>query len=144
MSEPTYGSGQSYDPQQGYGGGAGYGQYGQQAPQYGSGQQPYGTQYGQQAPAGYPSGGYPSAQTPTPSTTGTPSDRLGQVATIVTIIGYLCAGAGLLGFILWLTVTGDATYKFATALQALVIGLGLGGVNVAIGSWLSHRDTASR
>ena len=42
MSEPTYGSGPAYDPQQGYGGAPGYGQqYGGQAgQQYGTGQQP--------------------------------------------------------------------------------------------------------
>jgi hypothetical protein len=147
MSEPTYGSGQSYDPQQGYGAGAGYGQGygGQQTPQYGSGQQPaqpqYGATYGQQPPAtGYSSGGYQPAQPQTPGA----AERLGQVATIVTVVGYLCAGAGLLGFILWLTVSGDATYKFATALQALVLGLGLGAVNIALGSWLSHRDAGTK
>jgi hypothetical protein len=158
MSEPSYGSGQSYDPQQqGYGGGStSYGQaYGGQPPPaphapYGTGQQPaqqyggYG-QPGQQGPqgqGGYPSGGYPSTQVPTPSPPRRPADRLGMAGNIVTIIGYVCAGAGLLGFILWLTVDGDTTRKFATALQALVLGLGLGGVNYAVGTWLERQSRA--
>lgn len=156
MSEPTYGSSQSYDPQQGYGGAPGYGQqYGGQPAQqpYGTGQQPQQPQpqqpqyggYGQQqpGPGGYPSGSYPSAQSPTPSAPRLPADRLGLVATVVTIIGYVCAGAGVLGFILWLTVDGDGTYRFATALQTLVVGIGLGGLNYAVGSWLSARDSGS-
>ena len=137
MSEPSYGSGQSYDPQHGYGG---YGQqYGQQA--YGTGQQQaYGGPYGQQpGPGGYPSGSYPSTPVPTPSPPRAPADRLSLVATVVTIVGYVCAGAGVLGFVLWLTVDGDGTYRFATALQTLVVGLGFGGLNYAVGSWLSAR-----
>jgi hypothetical protein len=150
MSEPTYGSGPAYDPQQGYGGQPGYGQ------QYGTGQQPqqpqqpqYGS-YGQQQPGagGYPSGGYqaaPSGPAPhQPAAPRTPADRLGLVATVVTIVGYVCAGAGVLGFILWLTVEGDGTYRFATALQTLVVGIGLGGLNYAVGSWLAARGDAAR
>lgn len=155
MSEPTYGSGQSYDPQQGYGASPGYGQqYGGQPgqQQYGTGQQPqqpqqpqYGGGYSQQqpGPGGYPSGGYPSAQVPTPSTPRRPTGKLALAATVVTIIGYVCAGAGVLGFILWLTVDGDGTYRFATALQTLVVGIGLGGLNFAVGSWLASRDSSS-
>jgi hypothetical protein len=159
MSEPTYGSGPSYDPQQGYGSAPGYGQqYGGQGGQhYGTGQQPqqpaqqpqYGS-YGQQqpGPGGYPSGGYQTAQ-PTPPATPpaaprTPADRLGLAATVVTIVGYVCAGAGVLGFILWLTVEGNGTYRFATALQTLVVGLGLGGLNYAVGSWLAARADSTR
>ena len=148
MSEPTYGSGPAYDPQQGYGGAPGYGQQyaGQGGQQYGTGQQPqqpqqpqYGS-YGQQQPepGGYPSGGYQAAQPQ--STPRHPADRLGLVATVVTIVGYVCAGAGVLGFILWLTVEGDGTYRFATALQTLVVGIGLGGLNYAVGSWLAARE----
>lgn len=151
MSEPTYGSGPAYDPKQGYGGAPGYGQP-QPQPQYGSGAQPaqpYGTgpqaspqapygSYGQQQPSGYPSGGYQTA-TPPRSAPRTPTDRLALAATVVTIVGYVCAGAGVLGFVLWLTVSGDGTYKFATALQTLVVGIGLGGLNFAVGSWLASR-----
>ncbi|MFL6128993.1 MAG: hypothetical protein ACJ73E_07995 [Mycobacteriales bacterium] len=150
MSEPTYGSGPAYDPQQGYGGGTpGYGQpgqqYGQPGQQYGSGQQPQQppyAAYGQQqpGPGGYPSG-YQGA--PAPAAPRTPADRLGLAATVVTIVGYVCAGAGVLGFILWLTVSGDGTYRFATALQTLVVGIGLGGLNYALGSWLGTRSTTS-
>ena len=161
MSEPTYGSGPAYDPQQGYGGAPGYGQqYGGQAgqagqagQQYGTGQQPqqqpqYGS-YGQQQPGagGYPSGGYQAQPTHTPhppAASRAPADRLGLVATVVTIVGYVCAGAGVLGFILWLTVDGDGTYRFATALQTLVVGIGLGGLNYAVGSWLASRGDATR
>lgn len=155
MSEPTYGSGPAYDPQQGYGGGAGYGQqYGGQAgPQYGTGQQPqqptqqpqYGS-YGQQPdPGGYPSGGYQAAQpAPPPAAPRTPTDRLGLAATVVTIVGYVCGGAGVLGFILWLTVDGNGTYRFATALQTLVVGIGLGGLNYAVGAWLAARGDSTR
>jgi hypothetical protein len=165
MSEPSYGSGQAYDPQQGYGGTPGYGQQyggdqaaapgqpgqpGQSGQPYGSGQQPqsapsqYGS-YGQQQPGagGYQSGSYQAAssgQTPYPGPPRTPADRLGLAATVVTIVGYVCAGAGLLGFILWLTVDGDGTYRFATALETLVIGIGLGGVNYALGTWLAGRS----
>src|SRR5829696_2339456 len=121
MSEPSYGSGQPYDPQPGYGG-PGYGQqYGQPGQQYGTGQQapqqpPQQSQYGgyaQQAGAGgYPSGGYPSAQAPGAQAPAalraraerTPADRLGVAATVLTVVGYVCAGAGGLGFVLWLTV----------------------------------------
>ena len=57
----------------------------------------------------------------------------------MTIVGYVCAGAGVLGFILWLTVDGDGTCRFAVALDTLVVGIGLGGLNYAVGSWLAHR-----
>jgi hypothetical protein len=162
MSEPTYGSGQPYE-QPGYGAGPGYGQqYGGQqgkhglpgqvgqAGPYGTGQQPqqpqYVAGYGQQAPGpgGYPSGGYPSTSEPTPSAPRTPADRMALIATVVTVVGYVCAGAGLLGFILWLTVDGDGTYRFATALNTLVLGLGFGGVNVAIGSWLTQKQLTQK
>jgi hypothetical protein len=63
---------------------------------------------------------------------------------VVTVVGYVCAGAGLLGFILWLTVDGDGTYRFATALNTLVLGLGFGGVNVAIGSWLTQKQLTQK
>lgn len=136
MSQPGYGSGQSYG--QSYGG-QGYEQqqaYGQQqAGPYGTGQQPqqqYGGSYGQQhgsAPAGYPA----------PSAPRSPQDRLALVATIVTYVGYVCAGAGLLGFIMWLAADGDGIVKFANALGSLVLGLGLGGVNVAIGSYMGSK-----
>jgi hypothetical protein len=156
MSEPTYGSNPPYDPQQGYGGqGApGYGQPygGQPGQQYGTGQQPqqpaqqpqYGS-YGQQqpGPGGYPSGGYQAAQPTPPAAPRSPADRLGLAATVVTIVGYVCAGAGVLGFILWLTVAGNGTYRFATALQTLVVGIGLGGLNYAVGSWLGSRSAGS-
>jgi hypothetical protein len=161
MSEPTYGSGPAYDPQQGYGGAPGWpqqakqygGQQGPQGPQYGTGQQPqqpapqphpqppYGSYSQQQpGPAGYPSGGYQAAPSGrSPAAPRTPTDRLALSATVVTIVGYVCAGAGVLGFILWLTVDGDGTYRFATALQTLVVGIGLGGLNYAVGSWLASR-----
>jgi len=147
MSEPTYGSGQSYDPQ-GHGGSP-YGgqQYGGQ--QYGG--QQYGGQPGQQPPyptgqqpqqppgygTGYPSGSYPAASPP--AGTRRPADKLGTAATVLTIVGYVCAGAGVLAFILWLSADGDGTYRFASALTALVLGIGLGGLNFAAGSWLAHR-----
>lgn len=157
MSEPTYGSGPGYDPQQGYGSQPGYSQPygGQQAPppqhqppqhqqpqpQYGGYGQPPGT-------AGYPSGGYRAAASgpapQQPAAPRTPADRLGLVATVVTIVGYVCAGAGVLGFILWLTVDGDGTYRFATGLQTLVVGIGLGGLNYAVGSWLGSRGDTTR
>src|SRR5215213_9786326 len=107
MSEPTYGSGPAYDPQQGYGGVPGYGQQygGQPGPQYGTGQQPqqpaaqpqYGSYAQQQpGPAGYPSGGHRAASSGSvPAAPRTPPDRLGLAATVVTILGYVCAGAGL-------------------------------------------------
>ena len=168
MSEPSYGSGPAYDPQQGYGGTPGYGQQygGQAAPPgqsgpagsgqgYGTGQQAQYGSYGQQQPGagGYPSGSYQAAQSapagqsgrsPFPGSPKTPADRLGLAATVVTIVGYVCAGAGLLGFILWLAADGDGTVRFATALETLVIGIGLGGVNFALGSWLAGRGDAAR
>ena len=167
MSEPTYGSGQ-YDPQQGYGQQGGYGgqPYGEQQPPaqqpYPSGQQPaYGQQsgygygggstaYGQQPGgqphgAGYTGSGYPSSGAP--STPGTPKasqDKLGLASTLLTIVGYVCAGAGVLGFILWLAASGDGVTRFATALGTLVAGLGLGGLNYGLGVWLGERrGTAS-
>lgn len=171
MSEPGYGSGPAYDPQQGYGGTPQYGQqqYGGGAATpgqsgqpaagggpYGTGQQPpagpqspqspYGGSYGQQPGAGgYPSGSYQAApsgpgSSPFPRAPQTPADRLGLTATILTIVGYVCAGAGVLAFILLLAADGDGTYRFAGALQALVLGVGLGGVNLALGTWLANRD----
>jgi hypothetical protein len=134
-----YGSGQSYG-QGGYGGQApGYEQqqpYGgqqQAGGPYGTGQQPqqFGSGYGQQQ------GGGPAY--PSPSTPRSSQDRLALVATIVTYVGYVCAGAGVLGFVMWLAADGDGIYKFATALTTLVTGLGLGGVNVAIGSYLGAK-----
>jgi hypothetical protein len=140
MTEPTYGSGQ-YDPGQGYSGGQGYGgpppghQYGGPGPQYGGQPGPSGP-----PPTGYQTG-YPSGSTPLPKPTParTPADRLALVANIVTIVGYACAGAGVLVFILLLTVDtfGSGTAKFAGALQALVTAVGLGALNVAAGTWLS-------
>jgi hypothetical protein len=158
MSEPTYGSGQ-YE-QGGYGG-PGYGQpYGGQQGQagpYGTGQQPqqpqqpqpqqpqYGGGYGQQPPAG--PGGYPSTGAPTPTPTPSaprapraPQDRSALLAQIITYVGYVCAGAGVLGFVLWLAADyGDGAGKFATALLVLITGLGLGGLNVAVGTWLGQQ-----
>jgi hypothetical protein len=159
MSEPTYGSGQ-YDPQQGYGQQGGYGgqPYGEQQ-QYPSGQQPaYGQQGGygyggstaygqqgqpgQQAGGGYGGSGYPSSGTPGPAATSkAPQDKLALAATLLTIVGYVCAGAGVLGFILWLAADGDGISRFATALGTLVTGLGLGGLNYGLGSWLGERRT---
>ncbi len=158
MSEPTYGSGQ-YDPQQGYGQqGGGYGgqPYGEQPAQqqYPSGQQPaYGQQggygyggstaYGQQG-GGYGGSGYPSSGAPSPAgPSKAPQDRLALAATLLTVVGYVCAGAGVLGFILWLAADGDGISRFATALGTLVTGLGLGGLNYGFGSWLGERRTTS-
>lgn len=147
MSEPTYGS--QYDPQQGYGGQQ-YGgqQYGGppagQSP-YPTGQQPQQPAYGgygqqpQQQPGGYPSGSYPSS----PTTPKSPQDKLGLAATILTIVGYVCAGAGVLAFILYLAADGDGIYNFASALGALVAGIGLGGLNFAAGTWLGTRNSAA-
>jgi hypothetical protein len=53
----------------------------------------------------------------------------------------VCAGAGVLGFILWLAADGDGISRFATALGTLVTGLGLGGLNYGLGSWLGERRT---
>ena len=151
MSEPTYGS--QYDPQQGYGGQQ-YGgqQYGGppsgQSP-YPTGQQPqqpptYGGGYGQpqqpqQQPGGYPSGSYPAS----PTTPKTPQDKIGLAATVLTIIGYVCAGAGVLAFVLYLAADGDGIYRFATGLIALVTGIGLGGINYAIGTWLGTKGSTT-
>jgi hypothetical protein len=148
MSEPTYGS--QYDPQQGYGGQQ-YGgqQYGGppagQSP-YPTGQQPqqqpqgYNTGYGQpqQQPGGYPSGSYASS----PTTPKTAQDKLGLAAMVLTIVGYVCAGAGVLGFILYLATDGDGIFRFATALLALSVGIGLGGLNYGLGTWLGSRNAA--
>jgi hypothetical protein len=152
MSEPTYGSGQ-YDPQQGYGQPSGYGgqPYGEQPAQqqpYPSGQQPaYGQQgggygYGGQQAAGYTGSGYPSSGAPA-GTSKAPQDKLALAATLLTIVGYVCAGAGVLGFILWLAADGDGISRFATALGTLVTGLGLGGLNYGLGTWLGERRTTS-
>lgn len=149
MSEPTYGSGQ-YDPQQGYGGQPSYGQpsYGGQpaAPQqpYPTGQQPqqpYGGGYGQpgQQPGGYQSGSYAASP---PSTPKAPQDKLALAATALTIIGYVCAGIGVLGFILSLALDGDGLAKFVNGLSLLALGLGLGGLNFAVGTWLGQKKTA--
>jgi len=154
MSEPTYGSGQ-YDPQQGYGQQGGYGgqPYGEQQ-QYPSGQQPaygqpsggyaYGgsTAYGPQAGGGYSGSPYPSSNPPA-GTSKPPQDKLALAATLLTIVGYVCAGAGVLGFILWLAADGDGISRFATALGTLVTGLGLGGLNYGLGTWLGERRTAA-
>jgi hypothetical protein len=137
MSEP-YGSGGGYGQQPGYG----------QAPGAPGGQPQYGGQYPPQtgpASGGFPAaGGFqggpggPGTQMPTPSAPRTPQDRLAMTATILTIVGYFCAGAGLLAFILILTVDiGSGTLKFANALVALVTGIGFGGINFAAGTWLS-------
>ena len=144
MTEPTYGSGQYDQPGQGYGGGQGDGGQPPQGPQYGGPQ--YGAP-GQPGPGGPPPGyqtGYPSGSTPlpTPSPPRTPADRATLIATVVTIVGYVCAGGGLLAFILLLTVDfGDGTAKFANALQALILGIGIGGLNIAAGTWLAGRRT---
>jgi hypothetical protein len=155
MSEPTYGSGSSYESGgQGYGGQPpGYGgqppggQPGGQPPGY-AGQPQYGGQYPPQT--GPPSGGFPAAggyqsqgtPLPTPSAPRTPADRNALAALIVTIAGYVCAGAGLLAFILLLTVDDKSgTERFAAALQAFILGVGLGALNFAVGTWLDTRPT---
>lgn len=141
MSEPTYGQGygqQQYGGQQ-YGGGQ------QGAGPYGTGQQPqqpYGG-YPQQPQQGPGPGGYPSSAIPTPSAPRTPQDRTALMAQVLTIVGYVCAGAGVLAFVLQFAVDyGDGAQKFANALQALVLGIGLGGLNVAAGIWLSRQPRA--
>jgi hypothetical protein len=148
MSEQPYGSGPSYE-----GGGQGYG--GQPAGGYGGQPPGYGQQYGQYPQTGPqtgpPSGGYPAAgygpqgtPLPTPSPPRTPQDKIALTGTILTIIGYFCAGAGLLGFILYLTIDfSDGALKFAEALGTLVIGVGFGGINFGIGTWLASRSNAS-
>ena len=146
MSEQPYGSGQPYEGGQGYGGQPGG--YGGQQPGYG---QQYG-QYPQTGPqtgpstGGYPAAGYAPQGTPlpTPSPPRSPQDKLGLAGMILTIVGYFCAGAGLLTFILDLTIDfGDGTVKFASALGDLTLGVGLGGLNFALGTWLSTRSSAS-
>ena len=72
-----------------------------------------------------------------------PQDKLALAATLLTIVGYVCAGAGVLGFILWLAADGDGISRFATALGTLVTGLGLGGLNYGLGAWLGERRTPS-
>jgi hypothetical protein len=148
MSEPpTYGSGSSYET-----GGQGYGGqppgYGGQPPAGPPTGQPYGQpQYGNQYPpqtgppsGGFPAAGYPGTPLPTPAPPRTPADRAALAAMIVTICGYVCAGAGLLAFILVLTVDAvSGTARFAAALQALILGLGLGALNFAAGSWMTHK-----
>jgi hypothetical protein len=153
MSEPTYGSGPSYG--QGYGPAYEQQPYGQQqgAGPYGTGQQPqqpqqpqYGGGYGQQpapaGPGGYHSAGAHSAGAPTPSAPpATPADRGALLAQIVTYVGYLCAGAGLLGFILSLASdASDGAGKFANALLVLITGIGFGGINIAAGTWLGQKQ----
>jgi hypothetical protein len=109
MTEPTYGSGQ-YDPGQGYGG-QGYGQ----PPQVPYGGPQYGGPVGQPGPVGHPPagyhGGYPSGSTPLPTP---PRPR---------------TSAGV----------GDGALRFAAALEALISGIGLGGLNIAVGAWLTAR-----
>lgn len=136
-----YGSGQSYG--QGAYGGATPG-YEQQQPQQYGGQQPgagpYGTgQQPQQQYGGYGQQQPPGQSFPSPSAPRSQQDKLALIATIVTYVGYVCAGAGVLGFIMWLAADGDGVARFATALEALVAGLGLGGLNVALGSYLSSK-----
>ena len=155
MSEPTYGSGQ-YDPQQGYGQ-----QGGVRRPAVrgaaaraaavpvraaarvrpAAGTATAGARRTGSSGAGYGGSGYPSSGAP--STPKPPQDKLALAATLLTIVGYVCAGAGVLGFILWLAADGDGISRFATALGTLVTGLGLGGLNYGLGTWLGERRTSS-
>jgi hypothetical protein len=143
MSEPTYGS--QYDPQRGYGqqqpySGQPYG--GDQPPQQPPYQGGYPSGY-QQQPGGYPSGSYPASPAPAPAAKA-PQDKVALAATLLTVVGYVCAGAGVLGFILWLASDGgDGIARFAGALGALVLGIGLGGLNYGLGVWLGERRTGS-
>jgi hypothetical protein len=153
MSEPTYGSGSGYETGgQGYGGQPpGYGgqppggpppggQPGYGGQQYGS-QQQYPPQTGP-ATGGFPAAGYPGPGTPlpTPAPPRTPQDKIALAALAVTIVGYVCAGGGVLTFILLLTVdSGSGTFRFASALGALITGIGLGGLNFAAGTWLGTK-----
>jgi hypothetical protein len=134
--QPAYGQQPGYDQQQG--GGYGYG--GSTA----YGQQPAGQRGYEQPAAGYGGSGYPSSGAPSqPKEPKAPQDKLGLAATLLTIVGYVCAGAGVLGFILWLAAGGDGVTRFATALGTLVAGLGLGGLNYGLGTWLGERRTPS-
>ena len=40
-----------------------------------------------------------------------------------------------------LAADGDGLIKFINGLQILALGLGLGGINFAIGTWLGNRNT---
>jgi hypothetical protein len=66
------------------------------------------------------------------------------VGQLVTIIGYVLAGLGLLAFILTLvtdtTYGGSTVFKLAQALIALITGLGFGAVCVGLGSLLKQRS----
>ena len=135
--QPAYGQPPAYDQQQGsgysYGGSTAYGQ------------QPAGQRGYEQPAPGYGGSGYPSSGAPsTPSgPSKEPQDKLALASTLLTIVGYVCAGAGVLGFILWLAASGDGVTRFATALGTLVAGLGLGGLNYGLGTWLGERRSTT-
>jgi hypothetical protein len=130
---------------QGYGsspsGAAPYGGYGQQpsggGTPYGSGGSPYsaGSPYGGAgSPYGRGQGGGGSSLLSSPS----------GVGQLLTIIGYVVAGLGLLAFILTLATDtaygGSTVFKLAQALIALITGLGFGAVCVGLGSLLKQRS----
>lgn len=124
----------------GYGnpsGGPGYGS-GPAAPPYGG--------YGQQPSAGAsPYGGGSASPYGTGSRSGgNPLTSPSGVAQLVTILGYVLAGLGLLAFILTLVTdtsySGSTVFKLAQAVIALITGLGFGAVCVALGSLLKQRS----
>lgn len=142
--QPTYGQqgsfGQQspYGPQNPYGQQGSYGGYGQQ----GTGQPPTQTSFGspynwpgqQQYGSGPGIGGGSS-----PNLLSTPAG----VAQTVTIAGYAVAAIGVLSALLiFFSDTGitSAALKFGEGLLALLTGLGLGAVCVALGTMIKQRS----
>jgi hypothetical protein len=138
-------------PPQGGWGAQGYGTP-SGGPPYGSGPagsgpagaSPYGGGYGQQ-----PSGGG-SSFGGSPYGTGSRSggnllNSPSGVGQLLTIVGYVLAGLGLLAAILTLATDtalgGSTAFKLAQALLALITGLGFGAVCVGLGSLLKQRST---
>lgn len=129
----------------------GYGQGGQP----GYGQQPYGASpYGQQQPYGQqPYGASPYGQQQQPygsgpggSTGGSRSNPLGSasgLASILTILGYVVAGLGLLAGILILTANfyNGGSFKLSMLFLDLAVGAGLGGTCLGLGALLKQQSS---
>jgi hypothetical protein len=61
------------------------------------------------------------------------------VPLILSIIGLVCIGAGVLAFIFTLAADyGSGAGKFASALGALTTGVAFGGINLGLSAWLDR------
>lgn len=85
-------------------------------------------------------GAPPPYQQPYRAVSANPAQTMLLIATIVTVAGYVTAGAGLVAALAFLTVDGvDGAVKLQQFMLSLATGLGLGAIAVGVGTLLRQR-----